>query len=180
MQTTLTCLVLAGRSAYIAHVGDTRVYHRRRDAISLLTNDHSEAAELVRMRLAKPESLADHPRRNVLTRTLGNQLLLRPDFRRVPLETGDAFIICTDGLWSEVTEPEIAAAADLASPDEGCRYLIDLQLGRASLDNATVEVVRIVSLDDAPAETEGWLNTIVNRFVAPRGGDPTRTGRSRG
>jgi protein phosphatase len=143
MQTTLTCLVLAGRSAYIAHV-------------------------------------ADHPRRNVLTRTLGNQLLLRPDFRRIPLETGDTFIICTDGLWSEVSDGEIATAADLQSPDEGCRYLIDLQLGRSSLDNATVEVVKVVSLDDMPpTDSDGWLNTIVNRFVGPRSGDANRSGRPR-
>jgi protein phosphatase len=180
MQTTLTCLVLAGRSAYIAHVGDTRVYHRRGTTFNQLTNDHSEAAELVRMRLARPESLADHPRRNVLTRTLGNQLLLRPDFRRIPLETDDTFIICTDGLWSEVSDGEIATAADLQSPDEGCRYLIDLQLGRSSLDNATVEVVRVVSLDDMPpTDSEGWLNTIVNRFVGPRSGDANRSGRPR-
>src|SRR5438105_3774533 len=56
MQTTLTCLALAARSAYVAHVGDTRVYLWRAGKLSQLTDDHSEAAELVRMRLAKPES----------------------------------------------------------------------------------------------------------------------------
>jgi protein phosphatase len=179
MQTTLTCLALSGRSAYIAHVGDTRVYLRRGRAISQLTNDHSEAAELVRMRLARPESLADHPRRNVLTRTLGNQLLLRPDFRRVPIEIGDVFVICTDGLWSEVLDDEIGHGADFDSPDDGCRFLIGLQLERASLDNATVEVAKVVALDDAPAESEGWFNLIVNRFVGPRpSAEAPRPGRS--
>ncbi len=170
MQTTLTCLALAGASAYVAHVGDTRVYLRREETLTQLTMDHSEAAELVRMRLAKPESLAEHPRRNILTRTLGNQLLLRPDFRRVPIRIGDTFVICTDGLWSEVADVEISEAADLPTADEGCRFLIDLQLGRASLDNATVQVVKVVSLDEVSGEPEGWINSIVNRFVGPRSG----------
>jgi protein phosphatase len=180
MQTTLTCLSLCGRSAYIAHVGDTRVYLRRGSATSILTSDHSEAAELIRMRLAKPESLAEHPRRHVLTRTLGNQLLLRPDFRRVPLEPDDVFVMCTDGLWSEVTENEISAATRFATPGECCRSLIDLQLGQASLDNATVAVVKVLALDEVPAEAEGWLNTIVNRFVGPRASaEGRRPGRNR-
>jgi protein phosphatase len=168
MQTTLTCLVLAGQFAYVAHVGDTRVYLVRSNDLTLLTNDHSEAAELVRLRLAKPESLAEHPRRNVLTRTVGGQMILRPDFRRVPLQPGDSFVVCTDGLWSEVGEEEIREAASHDSPHDGCRFLIDLQLGRSSLDNATVQVVKVVALDAAPGESEGWLNTFVNRFVGPR------------
>jgi protein phosphatase len=181
MQTTLTCLVLAGQSAYVAHVGDTRVYLRRGESLTLLTNDHSEAAELVRMRLAKPESLAEHPRRNVLTRTIGSQLLLRPDFRRVPVAVGDTFVICTDGLWSEVADLEISRAAECDTPNEGCRFLIDLQLGRASLDNATVQMVKVVALDEASGDSEGWLNTIVNRFVGPRSTrDSGRSGRGQG
>jgi serine/threonine protein phosphatase PrpC len=171
MQTTLTCLVLAGSSAYVAHVGDSRAYHWREGTLTQLTEDHSEAAELVRLRLASPASLADHPRRNVLTRTLGHQLLLRPDFRRLALAPGDVFILCTDGLWSEVTDDELAAAA-VIEPEQACAQLIELQLGRASLDNATVQVVKVNAVDPVVEESEGWLNAVVGRWVRPRRGRP--------
>ena len=171
MQTTLSCLALAGASAYLAHVGDSRIYLLRGDTLTQLTNDHSEAAELIRLRLAKPESLADHPRRNVLTRTLGSQLLLRPDFRRVPVQPGDYFVLCTDGLWSEVSNEEIARVVRLHSPDAACEQLIELQLGRASLDNATIQVVKVLTVEsESPAaagESGGWLDGLLSRFRPP-------------
>lgn len=171
MQTTLSCLALVGVSAYVAHVGDSRIYLLRGDTLTQLTNDHSEAAELIRLRLARPESLAEHPRRNVLTRTLGSQLLLRPDFRRVPVQAGDCFVLCTDGLWSEVSNDEIARVAGTNTPDVACEQLIELQLGRASLDNATVQVVRVLSLEGESAvamgEASNWLNGLFSRFRSP-------------
>jgi serine/threonine protein phosphatase PrpC len=123
----------------------------------------------VRMRLARADSLANHPRRNVLTRTVGSQLILRPDFRRIPVAVGDTFILCTDGLWSEVTDEELLAVSDLSSVHAACQQAIDLQLSRASLDNATIQVVKVMAVDGESAETDGWLSTIVNRFVGPRG-----------
>jgi protein phosphatase len=177
MQTTLACLVIAGASAYVANVGDSRVYLARHEQFTQLTNDHSEAAELVRLRLARPDALANHPRRNVLTRTVGSQMILRPDFRRLPIEAGDVFVLCSDGLWSEVTDEELAAASRLASVDEACQQLIDLQLNRDSLDNATVVMVKVRALDPVAAEGEGWISTLVNRFVGPRDGRPATENR---
>ena len=168
MQTTLSVLVLAGGFGYVAHVGDSRVYLKRAGKLSVLTSDHSEAAELIRMRLASAESLANHPRRNVLTRTVGNQLILRPDFRRVPVAVGDTFILCTDGLWSEITDQELAAMSELESAEASCQEAIDLQLARESLDNASIQVVKVIATDAEAVADEGWLNTIVNRFVGPR------------
>src|SRR5262249_28157021 len=55
METTLSALAIAGAQAYVAHVGDTRIYHWREGSLTQLTSDHSEAAELVRMRILKPE-----------------------------------------------------------------------------------------------------------------------------
>lgn len=168
MQTTLSCVALAGASAFLAHVGDSRVYLLREGALSQLTDDHSEAAELVRLRLARPELLADHPRRNVLTRTIGSNLLLRPDFRRLAVRTDDCFVVCTDGLWSEVSDEEIREVVSQQAPEAACDQLIEFQLGRASLDNATVEVVKVLSVDDEPTEADNWLNSLVSRFAGSR------------
>lgn len=176
MQTTVSCLVLAGAFAYLAHVGDSRIYLLRDGVLTQLTNDHSEAAELIRLRLARPEVLAEHPRRNVLTRTLGSQLMLRPDFRRLEVRSGDCFLLCTDGLWSEVAEEEIAGALEAETPEQACQTLVDLQLGRASLDNVTVQVVKVLSVDTESLVTRGeagrWLNGFLGRLIAPRPGRP--------
>jgi protein phosphatase len=172
MQTTLSCLVLAGSAGYLGHVGDSRIYRCRDGELRQLTGDHSEAAELVRLRLARPESLAEHPRRNVLTRTLGSQLFPRPDFQRVPVQPGDAFVLCTDGLWSEVTDEEIAAIVAEEECESACRRLVDLQVGRFSLDNVTVAVVKVLAVDTEPAQNDSWLSGFVRGLVQPRGTAP--------
>jgi protein phosphatase len=166
MQTTLTCVVLAGRSAYLAHVGDSRAYLVRDETIVQLTDDHSEAADLARLRLLPPEVVADHPGRSILTRTIGSQPLLRPDFRRVPVQPGDALILCTDGLWSEVTAHELRAAAACPTPAEACQRLIELQRSRESADNATVQVGKVLRIDDEPQEPGRWLGRLLSRAGA--------------
>lgn len=149
MGTTLSALALAGTTAYVAHVGDSRIYRLRGNNLVQLTADHSEVADMVRMRLVKPEMAAEHPSRNVLTRTVGHHLMLRPDFAREPAQPEDVFVMCTDGVWSEVAEPEIADAVTAAEPDDACRQLIDLCLARQCDDNITVQVVRILEVDQA-------------------------------
>lgn len=168
MQTTLSSLVLAGASAYIAHVGDSRIYLIRAGTLTQLTNDHSEAAELVRLRLVRQELLDEHPRRNVLTRTIGSNILLRPDYQRLPVQEGDTFVLCTDGLWSEVNQDEITRVATTHSPENACQKLLDLQLARASLDNATALVVKVLSVESDSAESDGWLNSFIGRIAGSR------------
>jgi PPM family protein phosphatase len=149
MGTTLSALALAGATAYLAHVGDSRIYRLRGKQLAQLTADHSEVADLVRLRLVKPEMAARHPSRNVLTRTVGHQLMLRPDFSREPAQADDLFLMCTDGVWSEVAEPELAAIVAAAEPEDACRQVIDLCLDRQCDDNVTIQVVRVLEVDRA-------------------------------
>ena len=142
MQTTLSVLVLCGRQSYVAHAGDSRVYRLRGAALSQMTADHSEAAELVRLRLISPEAAASHPRRSVLTRTVGATPRLRPDFARAPLENGDRFLLCTDGLWGEVHDDELAAAMALP-PARGCEHLVSMANDRGGGDNVSVAIVHV-------------------------------------
>jgi protein phosphatase len=165
METTLSAVAIAGAQAYLAHIGDTRVYHWREGRLNQLTSDHSEAAELVRMRILKPERVRDHPGRNTLTRTLGSRLIPRPDYVRQPVMVGDQFVLCSDGLWSEVEDEEIASILGEHSPKEACRALIDRVLSRECLDNVTVQVIRVLSLGEAPPAQarNGWLSSIFQR-----------------
>ncbi len=166
METTLTVLVLAGAHGYLAHVGDSRIYHWRAGQLSQITSDHSEVAELVRMRVVSPDRAREHPGRGILTRTVGGRLIVRPDFHRFPVEAGDQFILCSDGLWSEVRDEEVADTVAVRSPSEACRSLLDLALARDAADNISLQVVKIrsISLDlsDSPSR-EGWLSGIISR-----------------
>ncbi|HLZ30770.1 MAG TPA: protein phosphatase 2C domain-containing protein [Chloroflexota bacterium] len=164
METTLSALAIAGSQAYIAHIGDTRIYHWRAGRLSQLTSDHSEAAELVRLRVLKPERVRDHPGRNVLTRTLGSRLIPRPDYLRHPVLPGDQFAMCSDGLWSEIEEIEMAQVLAEHAPARACRELIDRALARDCNDNVSIQVIRIEAIAGGAAEAgaarNGWLSGI--------------------
>jgi protein phosphatase len=168
METTLSAVAIAGAQAYVAHVGDTRIYHWRAGGLTQITTDHSEAAELVRMRILKPEHVREHPSRNTLTRTLGSRLIPRPDYLRRPVQSGDQFVLCTDGLWSEVEDTEISEILGDSPPAAACKTLIERALARDSHDNVTVQVVRVNAVDDVPAAPgrNGWLSSIFQRGQA--------------
>jgi serine/threonine protein phosphatase PrpC len=166
MGTTLTTVALVGNCAYVAHVGDSRAYHWRGGQLNLLTSDHSEAAELVRMRILKADKVRDHPGRSVLTRSIGSTLISRPDFLRQPIAAGDRFILCSDGLWSELEDAELAEVVGDCSPAEACRELMDRVLARGCPDNASVQVVHVVAAapQEEPARTRmGWLSGMLGR-----------------
>jgi len=156
MATTLVALAVTDAQAYIAHVGDSRVYHWRDGRLSLLTNDHSEAAELARLGFVRRERLRDHPARNALTRTLGSDLIVRPDFIRRPVAAGDRFLLCSDGLWSAVSDDELsdALAGDAA---QACRSLADRALAAGSEDNVSVQVAHVIATSGvAEPPRGGW------------------------
>jgi len=167
MQTTLSALVLLGRQAYLAHVGDTRIYLLRDGVLTQLTGDHSEAAELLRLRLITPEQAHNHPRRSVLTRTMGGALQLRPDFQRVAVRAGDRFLLCTDGLWGEV-EPEALVPALAGPPPEACDRLVALACERGGSDNVSLSIVHV--LDPGPVPTVSPPSRMSRLLAGLRGG----------
>ena len=164
MATTLVALAITAPSAYIAHVGDSRVYHWRAGRLTVLTNDHSEAAELFRRGFVRPERLNDHPRRNALTRTLGSDLIVRPDFIRQPVVAGDRFLLCSDGLWSAVTDAELSEALT-GEPDRACRRLAARAMEAGSEDNVSVQiaVVTATGRTEAPQRDSRWRPSFLVR-----------------
>ena len=114
--TCAVCLVQQ-RSAYWAHVGDSRVYHLRRGRVLARTRDHSHVEVLVREGVISPDQLQTHPMRNFVESCLGGEALV-PEMslsRRQPLQSGDVLLVCTDGLWASLDDASIAAA--FAAPD---------------------------------------------------------------
>ena len=155
MQSTLSALVITPGEAHLGHVGDSRVYRRREGELELLTTDHSQVMELLRMHIISPEQAIDHPARYALTRSVGNDITVRTDIRSESLDADDAFLLCSDGLWSNVTSSEISKAMD-RSPAEACRWLVDLALGRGGDDNATAMTIRVRAAGQRPETPQGW------------------------
>jgi PPM family protein phosphatase len=156
MQTTMSALVLGPGEAHLGHVGDGRVYRLRGPSVDLLTSDHTQVMEMLRMRMITPEQAAEHPARHALTRSLGAELITRTDVRKETLVPGDTFVICTDGLWGKVDLPELRTALQSDDLDAACASLVDLSLQRGGEDNATLVMIRVLRTPDAPAKPQGW------------------------
>lgn len=156
MQTTMSALLLSPGLAHLGHVGDGRVYRLRGASVDLLTSDHTQAMEMLRMRMITPEQAAEHPARHALTRSLGAELITRTDVRQEPLADSDSFLLCTDGLWGKVDLAEIRSALQSDDLSFACDTLVDLAVERGGEDNASVVMVRVLRTPDAPAKSQGW------------------------
>lgn len=144
MGTTATVALLANGRLFIGHVGDSRCYLLREGYLQLLTQDHSWVAEQVQAGALTPEEAAFHPKKNVITRSLGNRLDVRVDRAIYDLQMGDILVLCTDGLTNVVSDAEIQRAA-LANRDsqEVCESLVRLANERGGPDNITAVIVRL-------------------------------------
>ncbi len=155
MQSTLTTLALSPGEATIGHVGDCRIYRLRGDTMEILTNDHSQVMELIRLRLISPEQALTHPARYALTRSLGGDVTVRVDVRTERLQAGDTFLLCSDGLWSNVSAAEIHEALALA-PRAACDTLVGLALANGGDDTATAMTIHVASAGSRQETRTGW------------------------
>jgi PPM family protein phosphatase len=154
MGTTLCALALtdAGTLA-VVNVGDSRAYLIRDGSLRQLTEDHSVTAELVRRGELTEQEALDHPHRNVLTRVLGGGPTVEVDGAVQSVLPGDRLLLCTDGLFNEVSDEEILSLVD-ATDDLSAAVdaLVDRAVSEGGHDNVTV-VVAEVSRSDPPVDT---------------------------
>ncbi len=143
MGTTTTALLIRPEGAWIGHVGDSRAYRIRNGRIEQLSYDHSWVWEYARIKRIDPSEVHDIPS-NVIHRCLGPEPLVEVDIEGPhPLQNGDIFLLCSDGLSGPVKDYEMGAIASVLPPAEACRLLIDLANMRGGPDNITVVVVRV-------------------------------------
>jgi PPM family protein phosphatase len=143
MGTTLVGLVAEERSVWVLNIGDSRCYRFRERRLQQLTRDHSLVEEQVRLgRMSASEALRS-PLRNVITRALGTQSRVTPDVFEVDAEPGDLFLLCSDGLTRELSDPLIESllALDL-SLEELCARLVNSAKKAGGHDNITCLLVR--------------------------------------
>ncbi|MDH4036829.1 MAG: Stp1/IreP family PP2C-type Ser/Thr phosphatase [Candidatus Krumholzibacteria bacterium] len=143
MGTTCTALALHDGQAYFAHVGDSRGYMLRAGVIQQITNDHSIVGEMVRSGIITDEDARHHPKRNVITRSLGAQEDTAADVPTSPLaiQRGDVFMLCSDGLTTYLSDQDIATILSENEPDEACRKMVAMANAAGGRDNITVQVV---------------------------------------
>src|SRR5579885_3142464 len=143
MGTTGTALVLRPDGAWIGHVGDSRAYRIRDGQIEQLTFDHSYVWEMARQWKVDPDEVEDIPN-NVIMRSLGSLPLVEVDIEGPhPVQAGDIYVLCSDGLSNQVTDHELGAVASVLPPAEACRFLVDLANLRGGPDNITVVIARV-------------------------------------
>ncbi|HEY7308406.1 MAG TPA: protein phosphatase 2C domain-containing protein [Gemmataceae bacterium] len=154
MGTTTTALLIRPEGAWVGHVGDSRAYRIRNGVIEQLSYDHSLVWEYARLKRIDPDEVQDIPS-NVIHRCLGPEPLVQVDIEGPhPLQGGDIFLLCSDGLSGQVSDAEIGAVASVLPPAEACRFLIDLANMRGGPDNITVVIVR---LGGGSAESNGAI-----------------------
>lgn len=110
MGTTLVALlVVKGRLALIANVGDSRGYLLRDKTLHKVTRDHSLVQRMVEQNRITEEEARNHPHSNILLRTVGTERNVEIDIYAVEVEKGDRVLLCSDGLWGEVEDEDIEA-----------------------------------------------------------------------
>jgi protein phosphatase len=126
---TVVALLVEGSSAAMIWAGDSRLYRLRNGALKQLTRDHSEVAE----------GSGNH----VITRAVGGPEALEVEIEHAEVRDGDRFLLCTDGLYGEVREAEIAAALSRPEPALACDDLKRAALSGEARDNLTALVVHV-------------------------------------
>ncbi|HEV3328064.1 MAG TPA: PP2C family serine/threonine-protein phosphatase [Acidimicrobiales bacterium] len=158
MGTTLVAAAVVGSGptvrVLVANVGDSRAYLLRDGTLRQLTEDHSVAAELVRLGRLEEDEGQEHPGRHVLTRALGVDRDVAPDLIEVEPQPGDRLLLCSDGLSNELDDDQILALLGVGEPSDAARSLVAAANAHGGLDNVTA-VVADVDLDDDAVEGTG-------------------------
>lgn len=143
MGTTLVAGLFQDDTLIAAHVGDSRLYRYRDGVLQQLSHDHSLVQELVDEGMMSPADAAESQYRNVITRALGLDQRVEVDVQQHPLQAGDLYLFCSDGLSDMLGDEELARLL----PDEDlvqlAQRLVDEANMRGGKDNISVILVRV-------------------------------------
>jgi PPM family protein phosphatase len=143
MGTTMVLLVTEERRAWFLNVGDSRGYRLRGQHLEQITVDHSHVEEQVRLGRMSQAEAERSPLRNVITRALGTQEQVTPDVFELETQPGDLFLLCSDGLTRELSDPLLESLLRLDLPlDQLCARLVSAANKAGGQDNITCLLVR--------------------------------------
>lgn len=141
MGTTLSVIWLGREGAFIAHVGDSRVYLLREGHLRQVTDDHSMVMEMVRAGVLTSEQAANHPMRNVITRAIGTESGVDVDCIMEPRRKGDLWLICSDGLHGMVPDARMEELLRSHAQEEAADLLLQAALDAGGHDNVSFVLV---------------------------------------
>ncbi len=143
MSTTLVCAAIQGRDLYVANVGDSRAYVICDGVARRITDDHSMAMELARSGQITEEAALSHPFLSVLSRSLGKEVPVEIDTFHEQLHHGEVVLLCSDGLWGQVSEDQLGEIASQPHPQQAAEELVALANRQGGPDNVSVIILRV-------------------------------------
>jgi len=142
MGATLAAVLLQNHRAYIANLGDSRIYRLRKGRLVQLSKDHSVVSELLREGTIAPAEAANHTAQGEITHYVGMEEPARPYVRSFALKKADRLMLCTDGLTDMVSDKQIASVLVAeGNPQAACEQLVRAANNASGDDNITVVVV---------------------------------------
>ena len=147
MGTTLTAMLFFGGRAFVGHVGDSRAYLYRDGKAQQLTDDHSWVQEQVRAGLLTEEEAKESRFRHIITRSVGFEPDVHADGEIWPVQAGDCYLLCSDGLSNHVEAADMERLLSNHFYSEVPRLLVDLANERGGDDNITVVLVHVANDD---------------------------------
>jgi len=143
MGTTMTAAVSIDDLVVVVNIGDSRLYHVANGKIKQITRDHSVVEDMIEKGEITRNEARRHPSRNLITRALGTGYYEPPDVFFLKINSGDAIVLCSDGLTGVVTDNEIQFEIMRGTPvREICDMLVDMALIRGAPDNVTVVILK--------------------------------------
>lgn len=150
---TAAVLISVGDRAAAIWVGDSRVYRSREGRLEQISRDHSQLEEWIAMGLLDRDDVDSHPPSNIITRAIGAEDLLDADIEMLDVCPGDTYLVCSDGLYNEVPDDEIAQYLSGGRCVQAARQLLDLALARGARDNVSLIVAHAHADDDDETRT---------------------------
>lgn len=142
MGTTMVAITIVGYYAYIANVGDSRLYLLHPDGIVQITKDHSLTAEMVRMGQLTKEEARTHPNKNIITRAVGIGDFVNIDFFDVELDENTKILLCSDGLSNMIEDQEMYdIVRSSENIEDATRRLVECANENGGMDNISVIIV---------------------------------------
>jgi PPM family protein phosphatase len=157
MGTTLVIAAFLDGQITVAHVGDSRLYRHRAGKLEQITRDHSWLDEQLAMGVITAEQALASRYKNIVTRGIGIEETVDVEIHDYPIETGDIYLLCSDGLSDMLEDAEIEQIlAETGSDlDQAARRLIDQANENGGRDNVSVVLART-----DPSTSKGWLGKI--------------------
>lgn len=159
MGSTCTAIIIKNNETLVAHVGDSSAYLVRDQNIKKLTRDHTMAEKMIESGVISEEEAKSSPHKNMLVKAIGIAESIEVEtYEPIKTISGDAYVLCSDGLTEYLGEDEICSIINLYEPEEACNLLVNIANKRGGKDNITVQIAKIMNSE--PVKKKGFMDSL--------------------